>query len=52
MRKAGDNENPLFGFGNPMTSMTLIIDLVRVIHKEPFFDKMLDALIHHGARDA
>ena len=42
----------LFGFGNPMASMTLIIDLVRVIHEVPFFDKPLDALIHHRARDA
>ena len=41
----------LFGFGNPMASMTLIIDLVCVIHEEPFFDQMLDALVHHRARD-
>ena len=39
----------LFGFRNPMTGVTLIIYLVRVIYKEPFIDKMLDALIHHGA---
>ena len=35
-----------------MTSMTLIIYEVRVIHEVPFFDKPLDALIHHRARDA
>ena len=35
-----------------MTGMALIIDLIRVIHEVPFFDKTLDALIHHRARDA
>ena len=35
-----------------MTGMTLIIDLVRVIHEVPLFNKPLDALIHHHARDA
>lgn len=37
----------LFRFRNPMSGMALIIDLIRVIYKKPFIDKMLDALIHH-----
>ena len=34
-----------------MTGMTLIVDRVRIIYEKPFFDQMLDALVHHGARD-
>ena len=34
-----------------MTSMTLIIYLVGVVYEKPYLDQMLDALIHHGARD-
>ena len=37
----------LFGFWNPMTGVALIIYRICIIYKEPFIDKMLDALIHH-----
>ena len=37
----------LFGFRNPMTGVTLIIDLVCVIHEDTFIDEVLNRLIHH-----
>ena len=42
----------LFRFRNPVTGVTLIIYLIRVIYEMPELHEMLDALVHHGARDA
>ena len=49
-----DNETPgkLFRFRNPVTGVTLIIYLIRVIYEMPELYEMLNALVHHGARDA
>ena len=49
-----DNETPgkLFRFRNPVTGVALIIYLIRVICEMPELYEMLNALIHHGARDA
>lgn len=49
-----DNETPgkLFRFRDPVTGVALIIYLIRVIYEIPELHEVLDALVHHGARDA
>ena len=52
LTRVDNDARELFSFRNPVTGVTLVVHLVRVIYEMPELHEMLNALVHHRARDA